>query len=344
MAAPPRPKKPPKAGAGKPAPTGLPSAEYSDTSVIVQAIITGAADQANTSDGSPAPETITTVSHQNELVAWAKLKHFAHNPDNPRWEREYDPEEDPELAAFADTFDSHGLLQAVTVTSLEAWLEHHPQHEDKFDDEVLWVVVHGNRRLATARFKQMEGLPLYRNDRLAVPSIGREAIIIENYQRKGLDPVREAGEIRTIQLDTNQSNRAIAKRLGISHSQVGQRLQLLDLIQEFQGMVSDLVLPVQRALPIASLNPADQHALLELGPPFNPARLQRSSDEPDASSAAADDEQGGKTLSTTVTIRRHSTPAQVADTLRSKLTPEILSEVLDLLRQQLDSEADAGDA
>jgi len=333
----PAPKRPTGKGpkAGKPTPTGLPSAAYSDTSVIVQSIITGAADQENAQDGSgtrPAPESITTVARENE-VAWAPLAHFAHNPDNPRWAREYDPEEDPEFAAFGDTFDSHGLLQAVTVTSLPAWLEHHPQHEGTFESEVRWVVVHGNRRLAMARYKQMEGLPLYRNDRLAVPSIGREAIIIENYQRKGLDPIREAGEIRTILDDTGQSQRAIAKRLGISHAQVGQRLQLLDLIQEFQGMVSDLALPVQRALPITNLNPADQHALLELGPPFTPARIQSRSDEADAENA----DQSGKTLSTTVTIRRHSTPAQVADTLRSKLTPEILNEVLDLLRKQLDA-------
>jgi hypothetical protein len=33
-------------------------------------------------------------------------------------------------------------------------------------------------------------------------------------------------------------------------------------------------------------------------------------------------------------VLRHNTPAQVADTLRAKLSPEILDEVLTLLREQ----------
>lgn len=293
---------------------------HSDTSVIVQSIL------SNT-DGAAAPDTAATVTAlgRDREVSWAPLEHFAHRPDNPRWEREYDPDQDPELEAFIATLDEYGVLQAVSVTSRRAWLEQHPEHEERFDDQVQWVVVMGNRRLAAARRSDaVDGLPFHRNDKLAQVRLGREASIVENYHRKGLDPIREAAEMAAVLDETGESRRAFADRMRISHTQVNQRLQLLDLVQEFQGMVSDLYLSVQKALPIAVLDADQQRALLELGPPYTIERL----------STPEEDVEPGKTLSTasSVTIRKNSSPNQVADTLRTKLTPEMLTEVVKLLQ------------
>jgi ParB family chromosome partitioning protein len=262
-----------------------------------------------------------------EGVPSAPLESFAHRPDNPRWEKEYDPAQDPELDKFGETLDTVGILQAVTVTSVDAWLEHHPEHTGKLDTKVKWIVVMGNRRLAIAQHKHLQSLPYLRNDKLAHPRLFRLAGLIENYHRKGLDPIREAAELQSELAATGMSKRALAERIGISHTQINQRLLLLELIPEFQALVSDEVLTVQKALPIARLDtPDDQRRLLELGPPYQIGRLI---------APAAEIDDSGKTLSTThpVTIKRRSTPAEVANTLRTKLPPEILTEVLTLLRQ-----------
>lgn len=342
MAAPPRP----RSNRGKnrpPATDGLPSSLHSDTSVIVQSIID---EQASTEE---APASTRSVTSPGQTASWAPLYQLVHRPDNPRWDREYDPEQDPELAAFVKTLDEYDVLQPVTVVSSEAWLEHHPEHTDQLDeaaaqarrewlqhhpddaeavyaDATVRLVLMGNRRLAGARFKGLDGLPIYQNDNLADRRRSREAPIIENYQRTPLDPIREAAEMVAILEDTGESKRSFADRLGMSHTQVNQRLQLLSLIQEFQGMVSDQMLTVQKALPIARLKHDQQRALLDFGHPYQVSRL-----------AAPDDaatEPVGKSLSTTVpvTIRRHSTPGQIADTLRTKLPPELLDEVVKLLR------------
>jgi ParB family chromosome partitioning protein len=259
-------------------------------------------------------------------VSWAPLSHFEHRPDNPRWDREYDPSQDPELEKFGDTVDTFGILQAVTVTSVDTWLTYHPEHSDRLGPESRLVVVMGNRRLAIARHKHLEGLPYLLNERLARPNAFRMAPVIENYHRKGVDPIREAHELVAELAATQESKRALSERIGISHTQINQRIQLLDLIPEFQALVSDEVVSVQKALPIARLSPQEQRQLLELGPPY-----QRSGH---AGAAAEENDDPGKSLSTAkpVTIKRRSTPAQVAETLRAQLAPEILEEVLHLLR------------
>lgn len=342
MAAPPRP----KSNRGKPRPptgAGLPSALHSDTSVIVQSIIN---EQAGAEE-PPAPTR--TVVGPGQAASWAPLYQLVHRPDNPRWAREYDPEQDPELAAFVKTLDEYDVLQSATVVSSQAWLEHHPEHADQLAtaaakarqdwlrhhpddaqtvdaDATVLVVLMGNRRLAGARHKALDGLPIFVNDKLADRRKSREAPIIENYQRTPFDPIREAAEMFAILEDTKESKRGFADRLGMSHTQVNQRLQLLNLLPEFQGMVSDQMLTVQKALPIAALDHDQQKALLELGVPYQVSRLAQP-DEPTP-------DESGKTLSTTsaVTIRRHSTPTQIVDTLRQKLAPELLDEVLRLLR------------
>jgi ParB family chromosome partitioning protein len=317
----PAPKRPPKgrrnlggqgSGQGVAAPpVGLNSSNFSDTSVIVQSVI-----------ASAQTEPVSTVSSRDLDVSWGELKEFAHRPDNPRWEREYDPEQDPELAALGATLDEYNILQAVTVTSIEAWLEHHPDDQGEFGPDVDKIVIMGNRRLAIARHRGLEGLPFFRNDKLAHPRAAREAPIIENYHRKPTDPIREGAEMVAILEMTGESRRAFAERMGISHTQVNQRIQLLDLIPEFQGMVSDLDLSVQKALKLTVLDHDIQRAILEQGPPYSPPGAEDEQDD-----------DSGKTLSTrsAVTIKRRSTPSDVAGVLRAKLSPEFVDEVLKLL-------------
>lgn len=372
----PAPKRPAaRKGPRKPPPSsGLPSATHSDTSAIVQTILASATPPAppdsppvpppntpagsslstDTESGAPAavpvpsgddvspppqepPATIRVVARPGE-TSWAPLAEFAHSPLNPRFAREYDPHADPELARFTETVEVYGILQPVAVAALDAWLQTYPEHVGEFGPDVRWVVVLGNRRLASAQAYGLDGLPFYQNDRLANRGYGREAVLIENYHRRGIDPIREAAEMRAILEDSQQSVRAFASRIGISHTQVNQRLQLLDLIPEFQGMVSDFLLPVSKALPLTSMHPEQQRELLELGPPYLPARL-RAKVEP-AGAEAGEELDHARITTRPVTIKRNSTPAQVAETLRAKLTPDLLAEVLDLLRQNPPAEGE----
>lgn len=322
MPAPKRPSKKPTSPA-----SGLASSAHSDTTAIIQNLLTDTTAEDTTPEAEPdptgEPATVrTAVGSAEHELGWAPLAQFAHRPGNPRRGQEYDPVQDPDLAALRDTYAEFGVLQPVSVTALEAWLEHHPDHAEQFGPQVRWVVIMGNRRLAGARHHGLAGLPYLRNDRLAQGARAGESSVIENYHRKGTDPVREAAELLSILHETGESRRSLAARIGVSHGQINQRLTLLELIPEFQGLLSDAALTVQKALPIARLDPASQRRLLEAGPPYRPEQLTEPAAEPAP----------GLATRSAVTIKKHSSPAQVADTLQQKLTPELLQEVAKLLQ------------
>lgn len=323
MAAPKRPSK------KKATPSsGLASSAHSDTTAIIQSVLTEEAADDTPASGEPqerAPDrhAVTAAVGADHTLGWAPLAHFAHRPSNPRTDYEYDPERDPDLEALRSTYEEFGLLQPVSVTSVEAWLRNHPEHAEQVGAGVAWIVVMGNRRLAGARHHGLDGLPYLRNDQLAVGTKAGESSVIENYHRKGTDPIREAAELLSIMHETGESRRALASRLGVSHGQINQRLTLLDLIPEFQGLVSDGELTVQKALPLARLAHPEQRTLLQTGPPYTPNQLHKTSehDQPALATRSA------------VTIKKHSTPEQIVDTLQKKFTPELMREVTKLLHE-----------
>lgn len=291
------------ASSGAQAPTGLPSSQHSDTATIVNTIIHGQ------ELGHAAPTQGPRRAHLDEL---------AHRPDNLRQAAEYDPAEDPSIAELAMTIKSAGQLQTVTVVDRDAWLQFHPHHSDALS-AATWVVVIGNRRLAAARLAGVPDLRIEVDNELASPDRADKAALIENYHRKGADPIEEAIRFRRL-LTEQTSLRELADEIGISHTQIHMRIALLNLLPEFQQLVSQRHLTVQKAQPIARLTEDEQRAALEAGPPYVlPAA------EPSAPPRA-------------ISIRRGSTPQQIAGDLTTRMAPDALRELIDHLLSTLDTQ------
>lgn len=180
----------------------------------------------------------------------ADLDAIADNPRNPpkridpttlgvpRDLHSDDPEDGPRglVASVVD----QGVLEPLILISAEAWLAAYPEDAASIGS-AAWVAPAGNRRKAAALAAREWAIArVAKGERVTirhqVPGVVRddlvanidEVLLHENSNRLELSPVDEARVYQRL-ADRGMSQRAIAKALGLSQSQVAKRLKLLVL-------------------------------------------------------------------------------------------------------------------
>lgn len=96
-------------------------------------------------------------------------------------------------------------------------------------------LVAGERRWTASTMAKLADIPAMIRSRLA-DDVRIEAMLFENLQREGLDPIEEADGFRRLG-ELGYSQHQIAERLKISQSHVSKRLVLLELPDEIQAVV-----------------------------------------------------------------------------------------------------------
>ncbi len=120
------------------------------------------------------------------------------------------------LQGLADSIRQHGLLNPITVS------------QDKNSDR--YIIVTGERRWRASGMAKLEAIPCVVSE---IPKDERlTQQLIENLQREDLQPLEKAKAILAVKKALNQTNREVAKRLGVSERSVGYTLDLLDLPEE----------------------------------------------------------------------------------------------------------------
>jgi ParB/RepB/Spo0J family partition protein len=152
-----------------------------------------------------------------------RLEWLRPNPGQPR--RQFSPEE---MQALQASIQTHGILEPIVVRLVGQTYE----------------IICGERRFRAA---QALGLP-------EVPAVVRDATddeafilsIQENVQRNDLTPLEEARAYKTI-LDKGQiqSQRELARLLGISQSRISHKLALLDLPEDIQNRMNSTLAPAE---------------------------------------------------------------------------------------------------
>lgn len=182
---------------------------------------------------------------------WAYLSQLAHNPFNPR-------EELTDLEETAASLREKGQIQPVSVVTKGAFLAVHPDQVDTLGD-ALYVVIEGNRRLASARLAGLDGLRIDINDKLAESAEDLiEAALVANVHRVDVPPMEQAKGIHKL-VRRHGSQAKVARRLGKTEAWVSQRLNLLGLTPELQSKVDAGDLKVEDARRIGRLS-ADEQA------------------------------------------------------------------------------------
>jgi len=153
------------------------------------------------------------------------------NPYQPR--RDFD---DAEIQSLADSVREHGLLQPVVVRQVEG----------------RWQLVAGERRLRAAikaGFDEVPARLIAADDRQAA-----ELAIVENLQRKDLNPLEKAASFQSYLQRYGCTQEELAGRLKIDRSTLANLIRLLELPED-----------VQQALRSGAISQGHARALLPLG-------------------------------------------------------------------------------
>lgn len=154
------------------------------------------------------------------------------NPYQPR--TEFDSEGLDELK---ESIQRHGILQPVVVRRVVGGFE----------------LVSGERRLRAAKALGLERIPAIVRDSVSDAEM-LELALVENLQRRDLDPIEKARGYRGLQDKLKLTQDQVAQRVGLNRATVANHLRLLDLPAS-----------VQEALAQSKLQMGHARALLGLG-------------------------------------------------------------------------------
>jgi ParB family chromosome partitioning protein len=170
-----------------------------------------------------------------------RLSKIEPNPEQPR--REFDSEL---LSELADTIANHGLIQPIAVK---------PSKNDGY-----YTIVAGERRWRASKMAGLTNIPVIImeiDDKKA-----SEIALIENIQRKDLNPIEEARAYRSLIGEYNLTQAEVAAQVGKSRVAITNAMRILDLPDEVLDMISSGSLTTGHARALLGLkNPDDIEAL-----------------------------------------------------------------------------------
>ena len=163
-------------------------------------------------------------------------------PDPLQPRTEFDQESLQELSA---SFASKGQLQPIRVR----WSEGHGK----------WTIIAGERRWRAAQLAGLETIDCFFHEGKLSPSEILEEQIIENLQRRSLQPMEEARSFDSLmRMNKWKKNNQVASALGIHPSKVSRALKLLKLPADIQAKIESGELPARTAYEISKLDDESQ--------------------------------------------------------------------------------------
>lgn len=195
--------------------------------------------QPNTMEKQSDEQTVTNVTRHIHLE---KILIGDMNP------RKFIDEQ--KLGELADSIDTHGVIQPITVRPVE-------------DEEEPFELVSGERRYKASRKAGLDLIPAYvkpMSDEAAF-----EAQCIENIQREDVHPLDEAAGYRQMKDRRGMSAPEIAERMDKSVSYVTKRLKMNDLIEPLAEIFYENEdMKIGHAMEICRLPENTQEELLQL--------------------------------------------------------------------------------
>ena len=165
------------------------------------------------------------------------------NPLNPRDQAE--ARADPALAGLADSIKAKGVLQPLLIL---------PDG----------TIVAGHRRWLAAQLAGAKEIPVTIQDLDEAAQI--EAMLVENHQRKSLNPLQTALTCKAL-LDRGRTLNEIGRQTGMSIATATKYLQVLKMPEQVQRAVGNYDLPLAAVQHLARLRkePDDLQEVAERG-------------------------------------------------------------------------------
>lgn len=151
------------------------------------------------------------------IVLEVPVENIRPNPHQPR--KEFD---DERLEELADSIETHGLIQPITV---------------RYIGEKRFELISGERRLRASKLAGINEIPAY------IREVNDEDIIsfalIENIQREDLNPMEVALGYQRLIDEADYTQAEVAKRVGKNRSTITNMLRLLNLPAFVQAALRD---------------------------------------------------------------------------------------------------------
>lgn len=178
----------------------------------------------------------TIEQEESESSKTLRLSKIEPNPDQPR--REFDLEL---LTELADSIAKNGVIQPIAVRPAQ--------------NEGYFTIVAGERRWRAAKMAGLSEIPviiLDIDDKKAA-----ELALIENIQRKDLNPIEEARAYKALIDEYDMTQADLAATVGKSRVSITNFLRLLDLPDEVLDLVSDESISTGHARALLGLKDPD---------------------------------------------------------------------------------------
>lgn len=138
------------------------------------------------------------------------------NPYQPRMNIDSE-----ELISIADSIREHGIIQPLIVT--------------KNNSTDGYYIIAGERRFRAAQLAGLKYVPIVIKD--SSPQEMLEIALIENIQRKDLNPLEEANSFIQLQNEFGLSQDEIAQKVGLNRVTITNKVRLLKLPEEVKEQV-----------------------------------------------------------------------------------------------------------
>ena len=185
------------------------------------------------------------------------IEHLAPHPDQPR--QHFD---ETEIESLAASIREKGIVQPLVVRPGPGG-----------EDGAPYQIVAGERRWRAAQRAGLHELPAVVRHLSDSESI--EIALVENLQRRDLNPLEEASAYRRLIREFDHRQEDVATALGKSRSHVANTVRLLDLPEKVKALVGDGTLSAGhgRALLAAADPAALSDTVVRLGLPCARPRL-----------------------------------------------------------------------
>lgn len=158
-----------------------------------------------------------TYKNSSSYIEKFDIDNINPNPYQPRMN--INPEE---LIELADSIREHGIIQPLIVT------------KDNTSEEKYYLIA-GERRFRASQLAGLKHVPVVIKE--SSPQEMLELALIENIQRKDLNPLEEGIAFKQLQDEFGLTQDIIAKKVGISRVAVTNKIRLLNLPEQIKEQV-----------------------------------------------------------------------------------------------------------
>ncbi|MDD5341333.1 MAG: ParB/RepB/Spo0J family partition protein [Patescibacteria group bacterium] len=184
-------------------------------------------------------EEINKIDEKNKILD-IELDKIQVNPHQPRKRFDHG-----DLDDLINSIKAHGIIQPLIVTRLS---------DNRFQ------LIAGERRLRAAQYLQLPTVPVIVREAKELEKL--ELALIENLQRKNLNPLEEALSYKRLIDEFNLTQEEVSKKIGKKRSTVANTLRLLTLPEDAQKAILDEKISEGHARTIAALDNEKQQTEL----------------------------------------------------------------------------------